>query len=126
MKKININAGGRELPLGFDLRAWVNDLEPKFGSLTQMTERLNSQDKPITAGIDMLTIVVNAGARMDGGKEKIDREWLIDNIKPAEIAACIGMGQVAIMASFHQENTDVDEDVDEVLAEIEKKETADA
>lgn len=126
MERMSINVAGRELPLGFDLRAWVTDLEPKFGNLTQMTERLNSQDKPITAGIDMLAIVVNAGARMAGSKEKIDREWLIDNIKPAEIAAYIGMGQVAIMASFHQENTDADEDVDEVLAEIEKKETADA
>lgn len=126
MEMMSITVAGRELPMGFDLKAWVNDLEPKFGSLTQMSERLNGQDKPITAGIDMLTMVVNAGARMNGSKEKISREWLIDNIKPAEVAAFIGMGQMAIMASFRQENADAEEPVDEVLAEIEKKEPADA
>lgn len=126
MEMLTITAGGRELPLGFDVRAWVNDLEPKFGSLTKMTERLGSQDKPVNAGMDMLTMVINAGLRLEGKKEKITRDWLIDAVKPAEVAVLISLGQAAIMASFHQETGEKDEDVDEVLAEIEKKETADA
>lgn len=127
MEKITISLGGRELPMAFDLRAWVEDVEPKFGSLTAMTARLGGQDKPVTAGVELITLTVNAGLRREGEKEKISREWVLDNLEPRDTAPAIRMAQLAVTSSFVGEIEDDDgEDVDEVLAEIEKKDAADA
>lgn len=123
MEQIKITVANKELPLDFDLRAWVDEVEPKFGSLTMLTNRLGSQDKPISAGVDMLVICANAGYRRQGSKERITREWLLANVKPAEIAGMIKAGKLAITQSFAQEITEDVGVVDEVLAEIEKKET---
>lgn len=127
MNKITISLGGRELPMAFDLRAWVEDVEPKFGSLTAMTARLGSQDKPVTAGVDLIVLTINAGLRREGEKEKISREWVLDNLEPRDTAATIRLAQLAMTDSFANDvKDDEDEDVDEVLAEIEKKDAADA
>jgi hypothetical protein len=122
MTERSITIAGKELPLGFDLRAWVNDLEPAFGSLDKMAEKLGGQDKPITAGITMLVFVINAGYRMRGEKEIVKKEWLLDNMKPYEVAWAVQAGQRAITASFRQEEEQSDQGpVDVVLAELEKK-----
>lgn len=127
MERIMISMGGRELPMAFDLRAWVEDVEPRFGSLTAMTARLGSQDKPVTAGVDLIVLTINAGLRREGEKEKISREWVLDNLEPRDTAAAIRLAQMAVTASFANEvKDDEGDDVDEVLAEIEKKDAADA
>lgn len=126
MKNHTITIAGKELPLGFDVYAWVEEIEPKFGSLTLMTERLGSQDRPIGAGVDMLTTVINAGYRLAGQKDKVTREWVLKNTKPREISALIREGKAAIYASFEQEMHEDDGPVDEVLAELEKKEPGSA
>lgn len=125
MREHSITIAGKELPLGFDVRGWVKELEPEFGSFHAMTERLGSQDKPITAGIAMLAIAINAGYRMEGSKETVSREWLMDNLHPSEVAAAIRKGRSAIYASFKQEEK-TEGPVDVVLAELEKKETGSA
>lgn len=122
MTERSITIAGKELPLGFDVRAWVNDLEPAFGSLDKMAEKLGGQDKPINAGITMLVFVINAGYRMRGEKEIVKKEWLLDNMKPYEVAWAVQAGQRAITASFRQEEEQSDQGpVDVVLAELEKK-----
>lgn len=127
MERITISIGNRELPMAFDLRAWVEDVEPKFGSLTSMTARLGGQDKPVTAGVDLIVLTINAGMRRDGSKEKLTRDWVLDNLKPGDTAAAIRLAQLAVTSSFAGEiKDDEDGDVDEVLAEIEKKDAADA
>lgn len=120
-----ISISGRELPMAFDVRAWICEIETKFGSLAEMTSRLSGQKQPITAGIDMLQIVINAGIRRTGGGDKITRDWLMDNLQPAEVVRSIRLGQQVIMESFAQtEASDAqDEPVDEVLAALEKKDT---
>lgn len=127
MQKHTITIAGTEFPLGFDVRAWINELEPAFGSLDKMAEKLGGQDKPITAGVTMLTFVINAGFRAEGNNKTISKEWLIDNLKPKEVALAVQEGQKAIIASFRQEETESDQGpVDVVLAELEKKATGSA
>ena len=121
MQEHTITIAGQELPLGFDVRGWVKELEPEFGSFHSMTERLGSQDKPITAGIAMLAIAINAGYRLQGEKKTVTRDWLMDNLPPAEVALAIRKGQNAIYASFEQQEKNDDAPVDVVLAEMEKK-----
>lgn len=123
MKKHTITIAGTKFPMGFDVRAWVNELEPEFGSLTQMTDRLFGQDKPMTAGVYMLTMVINAGLRLAGENKTIKRDWLLDNLQPKELAAAIAAGEDAIFSCFEQEEKEDEGPVDVVLAELEAKKT---
>lgn len=117
---------GRELPMAFDVRAWVEDLEPRFGDVSAMVEEIGGRDKPITAGVDMLVLVVNAGFRSRGSKERITRDWLMDNLEPGQTPKLIGDGQTAIFRAFAQEEKTEEDQVDEVLAELAKKEPGSA
>lgn len=117
---------GRELLMAFDLRAWVEDLEPRFGCFEAMVDQVGGQNKPITAGMDMLLMLINAGQRHQGSKERITRDWLLDNVQPVEAPALISAGQEVIYRSFRQEEKAEEGPVDEVLAELAKKETGSA
>lgn len=129
MQKHTIAIAGKEFPLGFDVRAWINELEPEFGSLTRMTDCLFGQDKPMTAGVYVLAMTINAGFRLAGEKKTIKQDWLLDNLQPKELATAIGAAENAIFSCFEQEEKDDAKDgaVDVVLEELEaKKETGSA
>lgn len=124
MKKHTITIAGTEFPLGFDVRAWINELEPEFGSLTRMTDRLFGQDKPMTAGVYVLNMAINAGFRLKGENKTVKRDWLLDNLQPCDLAAAIGAAESAIFDCFEQEEKEKEGAVDVVLEELEaKKET---
>lgn len=117
---------GRELPMAFDVRAWVEELEPTFGCFQDMVDKLSGRDKPITAGLDMLAFLFNAGQRKQGSKERFTRAWLADQLEPVEVPGLIRVGQEVIFASFAQEEREDTGPVDEVLMELAKKDPGSA
>ena len=72
MEKLEMKAAGRVLRFAFDLRAWF-DLEHVFGSLTEMNRRMEENDRPMEASMELAAITATAGDRTS---EPVTAAWL--------------------------------------------------
>lgn len=122
MENIKVTIDGKEVPLFFDLRAWVEELEPRFGSLSGMNNQLAGEMQPVGAAVDLLVITANAGYRQKGVKDKLTRAWVLDHAQPHEVPALSEAAKAAVMRSFYRDLVEDDaDDVDVVAEEILKK-----
>lgn len=113
---------GRKLLFRFTTRAWY-ELEQKIGSLNKLLDRIEGDDRPLDAMIELAAQTATAGERFMGGSGKITRDYLIDNLSPKQIRRANALAKTALTVGMHREEADQDDNevIDVVLEELEKK-----
>lgn len=126
---LTMEAGGREFTMRFTVQAMV-EAEKQYGSIENLQAAMTGEDKPITAALDMITIMANEGERHEGRKPTFTREWMAKNLSPKQLTKAKIMTQHAMMVGWRREvSTDEDMTIDVVLremAEERKKKAAEA
>ena len=121
-----MNAAGKRLTMYFDTRAWV-EFEDAFYSTEELLRRISENDRATEARIQLAAVTANCGARKEGRNEAYTPEWLMDNLTPKQIREAAAMAQQAWLEGMRREAVDDDsQEVDEVAAELAKKDRADA
>lgn len=115
----------RKLLFRFTTRAWHN-IEQQEGSLSKLLDRMNSDDRPLDATCLLIAETATAGERFAGGKEKITKDYVIDNLTPQQVRQCASIAKSAVTAGMRREDIDQDDNevIDAILAEIEAEERA--
>lgn len=115
----------RKLLFRFTTRAWWN-IEREVGSLEKLLERMNGDDRPLDATCLLISETATAGERFAGGKEKITKDYVIDNLTPLQIRRVTKIAKSAVTAGFRREDLDQNdgEVIDAILLELEAEERA--
>lgn len=115
----------RKLLFRFTTRAWHN-IEQQEGSLTKLLDRMNSDDRPLDASCILIAETATAGERFAGGKEKITKDYVIDNLTPLQVKRCTAIAKSAVTAGMRREHIDQDDNevIDAILLELEAEERA--
>ena len=118
---LTMEAAGREFTLRFTVQAMV-EAEKQYGNIDALQAAMTSEDKPITAALDMITIMANEGERHEGRKPTFTREWMAKNLSPKQLMKAKIMTQHAMMVGWRREvSTDEDMTIDVVLREIDEE-----
>lgn len=118
---LTMEAGGREFTLRFTVQAMV-EVEKQYGSIDAIQAAMTGEDKPVTAALDMITIMANEGERHEGRKPTFTREWMAKNLSPKQLTKAKFMTQHAMMVGWRREvSTDEDMTIDVVLREIDEE-----
>lgn len=126
MNEPYIKVEGRELPLFFDVQAWL-DVEKRFGCLSEMNRRISDGEKPMDACMELLAATANAGARKHGEKADYSAQWFIDRLTPKRASAAATAAKQAFVDGMARDEVENEEaDVDVVAQEIQKKTDAEA
>lgn len=131
---VTIKIGGRKIPLLFNLRSWMQ-MEKEICVLARVDEILRYKAEERTCNnlseiVSLTRIFGNEGLKQNGQEPELTDEWLIEHIRPNQVAA-IRIALMGVMGEgFASEQLKRDENAerDLVLEEINKKkrETADA
>ena len=115
----------RKLLFRFTTRAWWN-IERQEGSLTRLLERMNSDDRPLDATCVLIAETATAGERYNGGKEKITKDYVIDNLTPLQVKQTAKIAKSAVTAGMHRQELDQNDDevIDAILLELQEQERA--
>ncbi|MBQ8617640.1 MAG: hypothetical protein IJ418_09010 [Clostridia bacterium] len=115
----------RKLLFRFSTRAWWN-IEQQVGSLGKLLERMNGGDRPLDATCILIAETATAGERYAGGKGKITKDYVIDNLTPMQIKNAGAMAKNAVTVGMRREEMDQrdEEIVDAILEEIKAEEAA--
>lgn len=124
MKTKQVEIGGVQVHLAFDLLAWF-EVEDAFDSLEAMRDKLVSNKRPVQTLVQLLAIEANAGERAKGGTGTYTAEWMKKNLKPSQVPELTATAYEALAEGMSKEESEQD-DVDVVAAELAKKRQADA
>ena len=115
----------RKLLFRFTTRAWWN-IEQQEGSLGKLLNRMNGDDRPLDATCVLIAETATAGERFAGSKEKITKDYVIDNLTPLQIKRATTVAKAAVTAGMHREDLDQDdgEVIDAYLEEARAEERA--
>lgn len=115
----------RKLLFRFTTRAWWN-IEQQEGSLTRLLERMNSDDRPLDATCVLIAETATAGERYSGSKEKITKDYVIDNLTPLQVKQAARIAKSAVTAGMNRQELDQDDDevIDAILLELQEQERA--
>lgn len=115
----------RKLLFRFTTRAWWN-IEQQEGSLQKLLERMNSDDKPLDATCILISETATAGEKYAGGREKITKDYVIDNLTPLQIKQVTAIAKSAVTAGMNRQEIDQDDEevIDAILQEIEAEKRA--
>lgn len=120
------NVGGRELALAFTMGA-LADMEETFGERCKLTwEGINALFEKRRDVLRMMAIMANQGEQIEGRAGDVTEAWLGQTLKPVQFVAVQKALLDAITEGMRMESDagDPDEEVDVVLEEIKKKDTA--
>lgn len=115
----------RKLLFRFTTRAWWN-IEQQVGSLGKLLERMNGDDKPLDANCLLIAETATAGERYAGGKDKITKDYVIDNLTPLQIKKACAIAKDAVTIGMRREELDQDDNevIDVYLEEAKAAERA--
>ena len=120
----------RKLLFRFTTRAWWN-IEQQEGSLSKLLERMNGDDRPLDATCTLIAETATAGERFNGGKEKITKDYILDNLTPWQVKQATKAAKSAVTVGMRRQELDQDDNeiIDAYLEEAkalerEKKENA--
>lgn len=115
----------RKLLFRFTTRAWWN-IEQQEGSLQKLLERMESDDKPLDATCILISETATAGEKFAGSREKITKDYVIDNLTPLQIKQVTRIAKSAVTAGMNRQELDQDdgEVIDAILQEIEAEKRA--
>ena len=115
----------RKLLFRFTTRAWWN-IEQQEGSLTKLLDRMNGDDKPLDATCLLIAETATAGEKYAGGREKITKDYVIDNLTPMQVKQAAKMAKSAVTAGMNRQELDQDDEevIDAILLELEAQERA--
>lgn len=120
-KSLTMTTCDRSFTLRYDVQAMA-DAEEKYDSFDALSAKTGGSKAPVTATLDMLAYMANAGARHAGEKADFTPEWFRENLTPVQLDKAKILIQRAIMVGLYRENpADDDKEVDLVLEEIRKK-----
>lgn len=115
----------RKLLFRFTTRAWWN-IEQQEGSLSKLLERMTGDNRPLDATCLLIAETATAGERYAGSKEKITKDYVIDNMTPLQVRQAAKIAKSAVTAGMHRQELDQDDDevIDVILRELEEQERA--
>ena len=121
--ELSMTVKERKLLFRFTTRAWL-EIEEKVGSLTKLLRRIDEDDAPMNALIQLTAACATAGEKYAGGKERITADWLAENLSPKQIKWANHLAKLALTVGMRREEAEQadDEIIDVVLEEIKKKE----
>lgn len=129
---VSIKIAGREIPLLFNLRSWMQ-MEEEVCVLARVDDILkyNSEERTcrnLSEIVSLVRIFGNEGLRKSGQEADLTDDWLIEHIRPAQMVN-IRIALMGVMGEgFASEQLKKDEGAerDLVLEEINQKKTADS
>lgn len=115
----------RKLLFRFTTRVWYN-IERRLGSLDKLLKRVDEDDRPLDAMLELCAETATAGEEYMGGNEKITKDWLIDNLSPMEMKRAKVKARDALTVGMRRETVDQDDSevIDAILEEIKAAERA--
>lgn len=115
----------RKLLFRFTTRVWWN-IEQQEGSLQKLLDRMVSDDRSLDATCILLSETATAGEKYAGRKEKISKDYIIDNLTPLQIKQATRLAKAAVTAGMNRQEPDQDdgEVIDAILMEIEAEKRA--
>lgn len=115
----------RKLLFRFTARAWWN-IEEQVGSLDKLLERMNGNDRPMDATCILIAETATAGARHAGSRDRVTKDYILDNLTPLQIRSAASVAKAAVSAGMRREELGQDdgEIVDAILLEIEAEKSA--
>lgn len=117
MEELRMKAAGRELRFAFDLQAWF-DVEHVFGSLSEMNRRMEENDRPMEASMELAAITATAG---DRSGEPVTTAWLREHLTPRQASKAAIMAKTAFVDAMTREEEEPEGPTDAVLEDLEKK-----
>lgn len=123
---VYFDVGGRKLALAFTMGA-LADMEDVFGDRCKLTwEGINALFEKRRDVLRMMAIMANQGEQIEGRAGDVTEGWLGQRLRPVQFVAVQKALLDAITEGMRMESDegDPDEEVDVVLDEIKKKETA--
>lgn len=121
--ELSMTVKERKLLFRFTTRAWL-EIEEKVGSLTKLLRRIDEDDAPMNALIQLTAACATAGEKYAGGKDRITVDWLAENLSPKQIKQANHLAKLSLTVGMRREEAEQadDEIIDVVLEEIKKKE----
>ena len=121
IKDVHVKIGGRNIRLKYDMRVQMA-VEDEMGiDFYELQDRLNKGKRVTKDVIRAIRIMGNEGLRLDGKEPDLTDEWLADHMEPAQTINYKVGALGAMVAGWFMETEDSEEEQDEVLNEIRKK-----
>lgn len=116
-----IDAGGRSIPLVFDMISW-GQMEEEIAPLQDISELLNGTSRVKTV-LKLIRILGNEGLEISGQKPDLTEKWLGRNMHPKAIGDLSVKAMDAVTAGMEMETSadDGKKEIDVTLQEINKK-----
>ena len=123
--ELTIKTKERKLLFRFTTRAWHN-IEQQEGSIGKLLERMSGDDRPLDATCLLIAETATAGERFAGGKEKITKDYVIDNLTPRQVKQAGEMAKTAVSIGMRRQELDQDDNevIDAYLEEAKALERA--
>ena len=120
IRGITVDIGGRTIPLRYTMPVQLQVEEELGIDFSEITGKLKEK-KNTRLVISLIRMTGNAGLKHAGQEPDLTDEWLIDHIKPGYTTSYRVAVMGAITAGWFMETDQGEEEQDDVLAEIRKK-----
>ena len=121
IRRVSITVGKREIPLRYSLRTQVQMEEELEMDYTELMTAIRKKKNTMLI-VRMLRILGNAGLQRAGLEADLTDDWLMDHILPMNMAVYRTAAIGAMTKGWYMENEEAnEEEQDEILAEIRKK-----
>lgn len=120
IKQVDISVGKREISLRYTLRTQMEMDEELDLSFEEAQEKIKKKNTKTV--VSLMRILGNEGLRLNGKAADLTDEWLTGHIAPVNMTAY----RIALMGAmtkgwFMETEEATDEEKDDILAEIRKK-----
>ena len=121
MKAIEIEAGGRTLPLVFNMNSW-GEIEEEIAPLQDVGGLLEGT-KRVKTVLKLVRILANEGLECAGEKADVTEAWLGRTLNPRQMGDLSMKAMQAVTQGMQMEATEDEpgKEVDVTLQEINKK-----
>jgi len=120
IRGITVEIGGRSIPLRYTMPVQLQVEEELGIDFSEITEKLKAK-KNTRLVISLIRMMGNAGLKHAGKDPDLTDEWLIDHIKPGYTTSYRVAVMGAVTAGWFMETDQGEQEQDDVLAEIRKK-----
>ena len=120
MDNLYVNIGERKIPLRFRMNQFI-EIEENVGNLGEVKELILKGKNRLRNLVTVIRILGNAGLKAAGEEADLTDEWLIDHIKPGYTTSYRVAVMGAVTAGWFMETDQGEQEQDDILMEIRKK-----
>ena len=120
IRGITVEIGGRSIPLRYTMPVQLQVEEELGIDFSEITEKLKAK-KNTRLVISLIRMMGNAGLKHAGKDPDLTDEWLIDHIKPGYTTSYRVAVMGAVTAGWFMETDQGEQEQDDILMEIRKK-----